>query len=266
MFSTTPQSTTTIIITTEPAPTTQKFFLDGKISGAFHSHFISIHFCFAFVFGFVFHFVFWHRNFMVVVIFIVIHNDDIFGFSRSVSNKLNERKHIYCAFHSLYLCDDDEVEWNRRKAEMECQANRDKKGTTAHSSRTLLVSICVRKQKKKWTRSAGVGGRVKSFTGFFIYSSPHLLSNKEGLSTMKRLNDRASKTEWVNDWENRRPNNQSISILRMKIVNSHKTIANDKMPNDTKQIILKLCAAFTHCFFLVFFLLLCSTLCEGKVL
>lgn len=60
---------------------------------------------------------------MVVVIFIVIHNDDIFGFSRSVSNKLNERKHIYCAFHLLYLCDDDddddeernETEWNARQ-------------------------------------------------------------------------------------------------------------------------------------------------------
>lgn len=43
----------------------------------------------------------------------------------------------------------------------------------------------------------------------------------------------------------------------MKIVNSHKTIAqtdnnNDKMPNDTKQIILKLCAAFTHVLFFFF--------------
>lgn len=43
----------------------------------------------------------------------------------------------------------------------------------------------------------------------------------------------------------------------MKIVNSHKTIArtdnnNDKIPNDTKQIILKLCAAFTHVVFFLF--------------
>lgn len=113
MFSTTPQSAAA---TTAAA---KKFFFEGKISGAFHSRFISFHFILVLV---SFSISVWHRNFMVVVIFIVIHNDDIFGFSRSVSNKLNERKHIYCAFHLLYLCDDDEEERNRAEHKLEWNA------------------------------------------------------------------------------------------------------------------------------------------------